>query len=72
VANQPNDGFRPCDLLTRQGGAPELSSNAIKDGKSRYKPGRLEDPYHLTKPYELKDLLEKLQEAFLSREGRAS
>jgi len=49
-----------------------LSSNAIKDEKSRYKPGRLEDRYHLTKPYELKDLLEKLQEAFLSREGRAS
>ncbi|MEN8781593.1 MAG: hypothetical protein ABF292_10805 [Desulfobacterales bacterium] len=49
-----------------------MSSNAIKDEKSRYIPGRLEDRYHLTKSYELKDLLEKLQEAFLSREGRAS
>ena len=49
-----------------------MSSNAIKDGKSRYKPGRLEDPYHLTKPYELKDLLEKLNEAFLSRKGPTS
>ncbi|MGD2010936.1 MAG: hypothetical protein PVG81_03485 [Desulfobacterales bacterium] len=49
-----------------------MSGNATKDEKSRYKPGRLEDPHHLTKPYELEDLLEKLNEAFLSQKGPAS